>query len=44
MKNSQYFIRKQNTDKSWDSELADYCEIILQGEQEEPNHFSDNVV
>jgi hypothetical protein len=44
MKNSQYFIRKQNTDKSWDSELADYCEIIQQGEQEESNHFSDRVV
>jgi len=44
MKNSQYFIRKQNTDKSWDSELADYCQIILSGEQEESNHFSDKVV
>jgi hypothetical protein len=44
MKNSQYFIRKQNTDKSWDSELADYCQIILSGEQEESNPFSDKVV
>lgn len=45
MKNSQYFIRKQNTDKSWDSELANYCEIIINGDDEEDSpHFSDNVV
>lgn len=45
MKNSQYFIRKQNTDKSWDSELANYCEIIINGEdQDDSHHFSDNVV
>ena len=29
MRTSQYFIRKQNSDKTWDSDLADYCEIIL---------------
>jgi len=28
MRTSQYFIRKQNTDKSYDSELADYCNMI----------------
>lgn len=28
---SQYFIRKQNTDKSWQSELADYCQLIEDG-------------
>jgi len=45
MKNSQYFIRKQNTDKSWDSELANYCDIIINGDDEpETPHFSDNVV
>jgi len=45
MKNSQYFIRKQNTDKSWDSELANYCEIIINGEDlEDAPHFSDKVV
>jgi hypothetical protein len=45
MKNSQYFIRKQNTDKSWDSELANYCEIVINGDDEdETPHFSDNVV
>jgi hypothetical protein len=45
MKNSQYFIRKQNTDKSWDSELANYCEIIINGDDEpESPHFTDKVV
>lgn len=45
MRNSQYFIRKQNTDKSWDSELANYCEIIINGEDEDDApYFSDNVV
>jgi len=29
MRTSQYFIRKQSTDKTWDSDLADYCEMIL---------------
>jgi hypothetical protein len=29
MRTSQYFIRKQNTDKTWDSDLADYCEMII---------------
>ena len=28
MRTSQYFIRKQNTDKTYDSELADYCNMI----------------
>lgn len=45
MKNSQYFIRKQNADKSWDSELANYCDIIINGDDEpESSHFSDKVV
>lgn len=45
MKNSQYFIRKQNADKSWDSELANYCEIIINGEDiDDAPHFSDKVV
>jgi hypothetical protein len=29
MRTSQYFIRKQNSDKTWDSDLADYCEMII---------------
>lgn len=45
MRNSQYFIRKQNTDKTWDSELANCCEIIINGDDEpETSHFSDKVV
>ena len=28
MRTSQYFIRKQNIDKTYDSELADYCNMI----------------
>ena len=28
MRSSQYFIRKQNIDKTYDSELADYCNMI----------------
>jgi hypothetical protein len=45
MRNSQYFIRKQNTDKTWDSELANCCEIIINGEDEDTSsHFSDKVV
>jgi hypothetical protein len=28
MRTSQYFIRKQNIDKTCDSELADYCNMI----------------
>jgi hypothetical protein len=28
MRNSQYFVRRQNIDKSFESDLATYCEII----------------
>jgi hypothetical protein len=45
MKNSQYFIRKQNIDKSWDSELAAFCEIILNGGYtDDDNHIKERVV
>lgn len=45
MKNSQYFIRKQNIDKTWESELAGYCEIILNGgHNEDDNHIQEKVV
>jgi len=45
MQTSQYFIRKQASDKSWNSTLADYCEIVDSGEDiEEDTHFSENVV
>lgn len=29
MRTSQYFIRKQNTDKTWQSELANYCDSAI---------------
>jgi hypothetical protein len=44
MRNSQYFIRKQNTDKSWDSDLASYCEIILNGGNQDGEIIHEKVV
>jgi hypothetical protein len=44
MRNSQYFVRKQNTDKTWDSTLATYCDMIDADDYEEPNYFKENVV
>lgn len=45
MKNSQYFIRKQNIDKTWDSELASFCEIILNGGyKDDDNYIKERVV
>lgn len=35
MRNSQYFIRKQITGVNFESDLANYCEIILNGGHEE---------
>jgi hypothetical protein len=39
MKNSQYFIRKQITGKTFDSDLAAYCEIILNGGHDDEGNF-----
>ena len=44
MRTSQYFVRKQMTDKSYESPLADYCEAILNGVEEQKNHFKEKVV
>ena len=44
MRNSQYFVRKQNTDKTWDSTLATYCDMIDADDYEEPNYFKENIV
>jgi hypothetical protein len=44
MRTAQYFIRKQDTDKSWSSDLANYCDIVLSGEDEQQNHYSVKVV
>jgi hypothetical protein len=43
MRTSQYFIRKQNTDKTWDSDLATYCELINNGEDELIDYFKERV-
>jgi hypothetical protein len=44
MRNAQYFIRKQNTDKTWDSNLATYCDMIDADDYEELNYFKENIV
>lgn len=44
MRNSQYFIRKQNTDKTWDSTLATYCDMITQDDYEAPVFFKEKIV
>ena len=44
MRTSQYFIRKQNTDKTYESDLANYCDIILNGLDDNKPHFTDKVV
>jgi hypothetical protein len=41
MRTSQYFIRKQNTDKTWDSDLATYCDLITNGEDEITVYFKE---
>lgn len=43
MRTSQYFIRKQNTDKTWDSDLATYCELIKDGEDEVVDYFKERI-
>jgi len=44
MRNSQYFIGKTNPDKTKDSDLASYCEIILNGGYEDEATISEKVV
>ena len=44
MRNSQYFIGKTNPDRTKDSDLASYCEIILNGGYEEDATLSEKVV
>jgi hypothetical protein len=41
MRTSQYFIRKQNIDKTWDSDLATYCDLITNGEDEITVYFKE---
>jgi predicted transcriptional regulator len=45
MQTSQYFISKADQSKVKQSQLADYCDMIRDGVEEEDNdHFSENVV
>lgn len=44
MRNSQYFVRKQNTDKTYDSTLATYCDMISQDDYEAPVFFKEKIV
>ena len=43
IRTSQYFVRKQNTDKTWDSDLATYCEWILSGGTVKTDYFKQKV-
>jgi len=44
-RNSQYFLRKQLSDKSWESELANYCAIVKSGNKSDDSFkFPENVV
>jgi hypothetical protein len=45
MKTSQYFISKMNPDKSRESELANYCNMIINNDYDtDDSHFSEKVV
>lgn len=45
MQTSQYFIRKQNQDKTWRSDLADWCEMVINGEDvDNQDFFKEKVV
>lgn len=44
MRTSQYFIRKQNNDKTFESDLANYCEMIKQNPDEGTVYFKERVV
>ena len=44
MRTSQYFIRKQNTDKSFESDLATYCDMLNEVDSNEVDIFKDKIV
>jgi hypothetical protein len=44
MRTAQYFIRKQNLDKSWDSDLATYCEFLKDSPDDDVDTFSELIV
>ena len=42
--NNTYFIRKGEQDKSWKSELSNWCQGVMDGSDEPPeSHFKENV-
>ena len=43
MRTSQYFVRKQTVDKTWESDLANYCEMINSESYKETVYFKDEV-
>lgn len=44
MRTAQYFIRKQSVDKTYESDLANYCDIIINGSDEDQVYFKERVV
>ena len=44
MRTSQYFIRKQSTDKSFESDLATYCDMLNEVDSNEEDIFKDKIV
>ena len=44
MQTSQYFIRKQQSDKTWGSELANWCDTVNNGTLDNDTYFYEKVV
>lgn len=44
MRTSQYFIRKQNSDKSFESDLATYCDMLNENGFTEEDFFKEKIV
>ena len=44
MRTAQYFIRKQNIDKSFESDLATYCNLVTNASNEPDVYFKERIV
>jgi hypothetical protein len=44
MRTAQYFIRKQNIDKSFESDLATYCELVQDKPDDEIIYFKERIL
>ena len=44
MRTAQYFIRKQNIDKSFESDLATYCELVQDKPDDEIVYFKERIL